>query len=67
VANTIETQPGHAVEVITHRGHEYIAGSMLSTVPSATPAGHDLEGIYAQPLKWEAAAAAMESRVTRQP
>jgi hypothetical protein len=55
------------VEVITHRGHEYIAGSMLSTVPSATPAGHDLEGIYVQPLKWEPAAAEMESRVTRQP
>jgi hypothetical protein len=67
LANTIETQPGHAVEVITHRGQEYIAGAMLSTVPSATPAGHDLEGIYAQPLKWEPAAVEMESRVTRKP
>jgi hypothetical protein len=40
---------------------------MLSTVPSANPAGHDLEGIYAQPLKWEPAAVEMESRVTRKP
>jgi hypothetical protein len=67
LANAIETQPGHAVEIITHRGKEYIAGSMLSTVPSATPAGHDLEGIFVQPLKWEAADAGMDSRVTRKP
>ena len=49
-ANRIEEQPGHAPEIASDKGRDYMACSMVSTVPSATPAAHDLEGILIQHL-----------------
>ena len=44
-----------------------MACSMVSTVPSASPAAHDLDGILIQPLRWDKPDSGMEERVTRQP
>jgi hypothetical protein len=63
-ANRIEEQPGHAPEIVTDRGRDYMACSMVSTVPSASPAAHDLEGILIQPLRWDKPDAGLEARVT---
>lgn len=63
--NLIELQPGHAPEIATDNGIDYMACSMVSTVPSATPAAHDLDGILIQPLRWDAATPELEQRVTR--
>ena len=65
IVNSIEETPGHAPEIVSDHGKDYMACSMVSTVPSATPAGHDLEGILIQPLRWDKADAGMEARVTR--
>jgi len=65
-ANRIEEQPGHAPEVVSDQGQDYMACSMVSTGPSATPAAHDLEGILIQPLRWDEPAPDMPARVTRQ-
>jgi hypothetical protein len=67
VANTIEEQPGHAPEIVSDNGQDYMACSMVSTVPSAFPAAYDLEGILIQPLRWDKPDAGMETRVTRKP
>jgi hypothetical protein len=65
VTNRIEEQPGHAPEIVTENGKDYIACSMVSAVPSATPAAHDLDGILIQPLRWDKAEPGVEARVTR--
>jgi hypothetical protein len=64
-ANQIEEQPGHAPEIASSGGRDYMACSMVSTVPSATPAAHDLDGILIQPLRWDKPDSGMEARVTR--
>ena len=66
-ANRIEEQPGHAPEIVSDKGEDYMACSMVSTVPSASPAAHDLEGILIQSLRWDKPDSGMEERVTRQP
>ena len=66
-ANRIEEQPGHAPEIASSGGRDYMACSMVSTVPSATPAAHDLDGILIQPLRWDKPDRGMEARVTRKP
>lgn len=66
-ANRIEEQPGHAPEIVSDHGTDYMACSMVSTVPSATPAAHDLDGILIQPLRWDAPDPSMAARVTRKP
>ena len=65
ILNRIEEQPGHAPEIVSEKGKDYMACSMVSTVPSASPAAHDLDGVLIQPLRWEKAGPAMEARVTR--
>jgi hypothetical protein len=65
-ANRIEEQLGHAPEIVTDNGKDYMACSMISTVPSATPAAHDLDGIFIQQLHWDKAKG-MEKLVTRKP
>ena len=65
IANLIEDQPGHAPEIASENGKDYMACSMVSTVPSATPAAHDLDGILIQPLRWDNPDPGMENRVTR--
>ncbi|MEI6393356.1 MAG: hypothetical protein WCT12_19905 [Verrucomicrobiota bacterium] len=67
VANSIEEQPGHAPEIVSDNGQDYMACSMVSTVPSATPAAHDLEGILIQPMRWDPADPGMAARVSRKP
>jgi hypothetical protein len=67
VANSIEETPGHAPEIVSDHGTDYMACSMVSTVPSATPAAHDLDGILIQPLRWDAPDPGMAARVTRKP
>ena len=67
IANKIEYTPGHAPEIVTENGVDYMACSMVSTFPSTYPAEHDLEGIYIQPLKWEEADESVYSKVTRLP
>jgi len=67
IANRIEEQPGHAPEFASVEGKDYLACSMVSTVPSATPAAHDLDGILIQPLRWDKPDEGMEKRVTRKP
>jgi len=64
-ANRIEEQPGHAPEIASDKGKDYMACSMVSTVPSASPAAHDLDGILIQPLLWEKPSSGMEERVCR--
>ena len=63
-ANRIEEQPGHAPEIVSDHGKDYMACSMVSTVPSATPGANDLHGILIQPLRWDAPDPGMEARVT---
>ena len=65
-ANRIEEQPGHAPEIVSDQGQDYMACSMVSTVPSATPGANDLHGILIQPLRWDKPDAGMEARVTRE-
>jgi beta-xylosidase len=65
VTNSIEEQPGHAPEIVSDHGTDYMACSMVSTVPSVTPAAHDLDGILIQPLRWDAPDPGMAARVTR--
>lgn len=65
IENRIEEQPGHAPEIVRERGVDYMACSMVSTVPSAYPAAHDLDGILIQPMRWEPADPTMEARITR--
>jgi hypothetical protein len=67
IENRIEDTPGHAPEIASVDGKDYMACSMVSTVPSEYPAAHDLDGIYIQPLQWVAADVGMEQRVTRKP
>ncbi len=67
IANRIEDTPGHAPEIITSSGIDYMACSMVSTYPSKFPSDHDLEGIFIQQLRWEKAEKGMESRITRKP
>ena len=64
-ANRIEEQPGHAPEIVSDQGQDYMACSMVSTVPSATPGANDLHGILIQPLRWDTPNPGMEARVTR--
>jgi hypothetical protein len=64
-ANRIEEQPGHAPEIVSEGGVDYMACSMVSTVPSATPGANDLQGILIQPLRWDTPNPSMEPRVTR--
>ena len=64
-ANRIEEQPGHAPEIVSDKGKDYMACSMVSTVPSASPAAHDLDGILIHPLRWYKPDTGMEARVTR--
>ena len=66
-ANRIEEQPGHAPEIVSEKGRDYMACSMVSTVPSATPGANDLHGILIQPVRWDKPDPGMESRVTRKP
>jgi hypothetical protein len=63
--NRIEEQPGHAPEIVSDNGKDYMACSMVSTVPSESPGAHDLDGILIQPLHWDAPEASVEKRVTR--
>lgn len=63
--NRIEEQPGHAPEIVKDNGKYYMACSMISTVPSMTPAAHDLDGVYIQPLTWITANKEIEKLVTR--
>jgi hypothetical protein len=65
IANSIEETPGHAPECVSDHGKDYMACSMVSTVPSATPAAHDLDGILIQPMRWDTPDPGMEARVTR--
>jgi hypothetical protein len=65
IANRIEDTPGHAPEIVTIDGKDLMACSMVSTVPSASPAAHDLDGILIQPLRWDEPDPGMEKRVTR--
>ena len=67
IANSIEETPGHALECVSDHGKDYMACSMVSTVPSATPAAHDLDGILIQPMRWDTPDPVMEARVTRKP
>ena len=64
-ANRIEEQPGHAPEIISDKGQDYMACSMVSTVPSASPGANDLQGILIQPMRWDKPDSGMEERVTR--
>lgn len=65
IENSIEEIPGHAPEIVTDNGMDYMACSMISTYPSKSPGDHDLNGIYIQKLRWEKAAPEMEKRITR--
>ncbi len=67
IANLIEEQPGHVAEIASDNGRDYMACSMVSTVPSVSPGAHDLHGVLIQPLEWEQADPGMEQRVTRKP
>lgn len=67
IANSIGEQPGHAPEIASVKGKDYMACSMVSTVPSASPGAHDLEGILIQPMRWDNPDPGMEARVTRKP
>ena len=62
-ANRIEQQPGHAPEMVSDHGIDYLACSMVSTVPSATPGANDLQGILIQPVRWEKPDDGMAARV----
>ena len=66
-ANRIEEQPGHAPEVVSDKGQDYMACSMVSTMPSVTPGASDLHGILIQPMHWDKPDPGMEARVTRKP
>ena len=66
-ANRIEEQPGHAPEIVSDQGQDYMACSMVSTVPSATPGANDLHGILIQPLRWDKPAPGMAERIWRSP
>ena len=66
-ANRIEEQPGHAPEIVSDKGQDYMACSMVSTVPSVTPGASDLHGILIQPMHWDKPDPGMEARVTRKP
>ena len=66
-ANIIEETPGHAPEVVSEAGVDYMACSMVSTVPSRFPADYNLDGILIQPLHWDNPDPGMEARVTRKP
>ncbi len=61
--NRIEEMPGHAPEIVKDGGKYYMACSMISTVPSKTPAAHDLDGVFIQPLQWIPATEQMKKRV----
>ena len=63
--NRIEEQPGHAPEIVKDNGKYYMACSMISTVPSKTPAAHNLDGVYIQPLTWIPANKEIEKLVTK--
>jgi hypothetical protein len=66
-ANRIEELPGHAPEIVSDRGKDFMACSMVSTKPSASPAAHDLDGILIQPLHWDIPDGGVEKRVIRKP
>jgi len=51
--------------IVKDNGKYYMACSMISTVPSMTPAAHDLDGVYIQPLTWIPANKEIEKLVTR--
>lgn len=63
--NRIEEQAGHAPEIVSDKGRDYMACSMVSSVPSATPGANDLHGILIQPVRWDKPDPGMETRVTR--
>ena len=65
IDNRIEYTPGHAPEIVSENGVDYMACSMVSTFPSTYPAEHDLQGILIQPIQWEKAEAGVEKRITR--
>ena len=53
--------------IVSDRGKDFMACSMVSTTPSALPAAHDLDGILIQPLHWDIPDVGVEKRVTRKP
>jgi hypothetical protein len=65
ITNKIEDTPGHAPEIASENGKDYMACSMVSTYPSKFPSDHDLEGILIQPLRWEKADIGTEKRIVR--
>ena len=51
----ITEQSGHAPEIVTVDGTDYIACCSIATKTGGAPGQHDLSGIYVQELVWRPA------------
>ena len=52
VANRIAEQSGHAPEIITVNGTDYMACAAVASKFGNPPGAHDLHGVFIQPLEW---------------
>ena len=54
VADLVTEQSGHAPEIVTHDGKDYMACSAVSSkFGYQVPGEHDLKGVYIQEIVWE--------------
>ena len=64
-ANKISEMSGHAPEIITENGIDYIGGAAIASKPGGQPGEHDMRGVYVQQLKWEEADQATMQKIWR--
>jgi hypothetical protein len=52
MANRIEEQSGHAPEIVSENGTDYMASAAIASKFGNAPAQHDLRGVFIQPIRW---------------
>ena len=65
VENRIMEQPGHAPEIVSVDGVDYIACCAVASHFGNEPGHHDFRGVYCQPLVWREAGAEVMAKITR--
>jgi len=61
----IEEQSGHAPEIVTVDGVDWMASAAIASKFGNTPAAHDLRGVFIQALKWEPITAGERAKIVR--
>lgn len=67
VRNRLLETPGHAPEIVTVDGADWMACVTISTKPGNHPAWHDLPGIWMQRIEWIEMPSELAARIHRKP